>query len=81
MFALTRLLNALTGLADNLAALSATVGELNAGLRHRLALDGAGTPEAPALMHETAPDGTAGAAAAEGRPPVGRGRRKAKGAG
>ena len=81
MFALTRLLNALTTLADNLAALSATVAEVNGGLRHRLALDGPGTPDAPGLTHQTAPDRTDGAAAADGPPPTGRGRRKATGAG
>jgi hypothetical protein len=47
MFGLTKLLNALTTLADNLSALSATVAEVNTRLRHRLALDGA--EEAPLI--------------------------------
>jgi hypothetical protein len=42
MFGLTKLLGALTGLADNLSALSATVAEVNAGVRGRLGLDGGG---------------------------------------
>ena len=81
MFALTRLLNALTTLADNLAALSATVAEVNTGLRRRLARDGAGTPEMLALTHQPPQDGTDGDAAADGPPATGRGRRKATGAG
>ena len=47
MFGLTKLLNAVAGLADNLSALSATVAEVNGGLRRRLALDGTDGP-APA---------------------------------
>jgi hypothetical protein len=50
MFGLTKLLNAVAGLADNLSALSATVAEVNGGLRRRLALDGAeSTPPAEVI--------------------------------
>ena len=79
MFALTRLFNAVTTLADNLAALSATVAEVNAGLRDRLALDGAGPADRPAL-NQAPPDGTEGAAAGDSPPATGRGRRKGTGA-
>jgi hypothetical protein len=47
---LTRLLNAVTNLADNLTALSATVAEANGHLRGRLQLD-AGDPPPP-LEHQ-----------------------------
>ena len=49
MFALTRRLTAVTTLADNLAALSATVAEVNGGLRCRLALEA--PEEGQALDH------------------------------
>jgi hypothetical protein len=57
MLNLTKLWSALGQLAANLTALAETVGEVNAGLRQRLALDG---QEIPALVHQAAPDGTNG---------------------
>jgi hypothetical protein len=36
MFGLTKLLHALTTLADNLSALASTVAEVNGGMRRRL---------------------------------------------
>ena len=51
MFALTRLLTALSALADNLNTLAGTVAEVNGGLRGRLALEG--TPaETAVLTHQ-----------------------------
>jgi hypothetical protein len=47
VFALTKLLGALNGLAENVQALAGTVAEANAGLRRRLALDA--PEEGPAL--------------------------------
>jgi hypothetical protein len=51
MFALTKLLTALTGLADSLNALAGTVAEVNASVRRRLALDGATPAETTVLTH------------------------------
>ena len=51
MFGLTRLLTALSTLADILNALAGTVAEVNAGLRMRVGLDG--TPaETAAIAHQ-----------------------------
>jgi hypothetical protein len=77
MFApLTRLLTALSALADNLTAFSATVAEVNAGLRGRLQLDPA-PADVPAVTHQIAQERTDGTPEADG--PAGRpkGRRKA----
>jgi hypothetical protein len=52
MFGLTKVLTALSALADNLTALSATVAEANAGLRGRLQL---AAPDQPQVIdHEPA---------------------------
>jgi hypothetical protein len=59
MFALTKLLTALSALADNLNALAGTVAEINGGLRGRLALD-APTGDVPVLEDEPAPGNGAG---------------------
>jgi hypothetical protein len=77
MFALTRLLTALSALADNLTALAGTVAEINGGLRGRLALDGTTPPETAVLAHQPPQDGTDGTGTADGPPAAGRGRRKA----
>jgi hypothetical protein len=79
MFALTRLLTALSALADNLTALSGTVAEINGNLRDRLGLTGV-PADVPALTHQGTQDGSEGPPAADGPPATGRGRRKATGA-
>jgi hypothetical protein len=76
MFALTRLLTALSTLADNLNALAGTVAEINGGLRGRLALDG--TPaDTAVLAHQPPQDGTEGTGTANGSPERSRRSRKA----
>ena len=79
MFALTRLLNALATLADNLNALAGTVAEINGGLRHRLTL-GDSSAETAVLAHQPPQDGTDGGQAADGPTHAPRGRRKGNGA-
>jgi hypothetical protein len=74
MFGLSKLIGALSTLADSLNALASTVAEINGGLRGRLALDG--TPvETVVLTHQPAQDGTNGTATPAGsseRPKRGR---------
>jgi hypothetical protein len=78
MFGIGKLVAAVTGLADNLTALAETVGQVNAGVRWRLGLDGGGPALGlPAPSHQRPQDGTEGTGAAPGSPAPSRGRRKA----
>jgi hypothetical protein len=76
VFALTRLLTAVSTLADNLNVLAATVAEINGGLRGRLALDGTTPAETAVLTHQAPQDGTDGTATGNG--PAERSRRGRK---
>jgi hypothetical protein len=64
-------------LTANVAALAATVADINAGLRQRVGLDGTDALDVPSVTHQLVADDN-GVETAPGSPPAPRGRRRAQ---